>query len=435
MGALSLVSRWFTTLRALVKRWGARSVMSVLDQGSFAGSNFLLTLFLARWLAPGEYGVFAVTFSIFLFAAGFHNALILDPMNVLGPSRHDGKEGGYLGVLVWLHAGLTLVMTAALAAVALALMAFRSSLAGPILAVAAASPFILLFWLFRSACYLRTRPDLALLGSLAYGIVLLGGALLAFKGRLGSPSAVFLCMAAASCGGSVLLFAALRMRRRDIAWSAAGPRMRETAEENWRYGRWVTGSAVVYWLSGALYAPLVGSFAGLEQAGAWQALQNLLRPMQQGVTALSALFLPHVARQRVAQGERHLRRTIAGIIAVISVFSVAYLLLLLPAGGWIITFLYRRSYYREFLTLLPLLWLATFLGVVTQGLVIGLKSVQRSDLLFWAQVFGAIATITVGLALVRAMKIEGAAIGGAVSGLILAAGHIIVLLPYLRGRK
>jgi O-antigen/teichoic acid export membrane protein len=444
MGALSPVTRAFAAVRALLKRWGARSVASVLDQGLFSGSNFLLSLFLARWLAPGEYGVFAVAFSIFLFAAGFHNALILDPMYVLGSARHDSDPRGYLGTLLWLHAGLAVVMSAVLAGAAGVLWAFHSTLAGSILSLAAGSPFILLFWLFRSACYLQTRPDLALMGSAAYGILLLGGALLVFRGRHGAPAAVFLCMAAAGLGGAVLLFRALGMRRRDLSWSAARPRVRETASENWRYGRWVTGSAVIYWLSGALYLPLVGSFAGLEQAGAWQALQNLLRPMQQGVTAMSTLFLPHVARQRAAQsGDRGhgtpwhspFRRTVGVIVAAIAAFSVAYLLLLLAAQGWIVRFFYRRSYYGEFAGLLPLLWLAAFLGVMTQGLVIGLKSVQRSDLLFWAQALGAVATVTVGLAFVSSMKIQGAAIGTAISGLILAAGHLVVFLPWLRGRR
>ena len=115
--------------------------------------------------------------------------------------------------------------------------------------------------------------------------------------------------------------------------------------------------------------------------------------------------------------------------------SVAYLLPLLLGREWIIAFVYRRSYYGEFLTLIPVLWLAATLGGVAQGLSIGLKSVQRSDLLFWVYVLGAAATVTLGLVLVYSLKIEGAAIGTAMSFLVLAAGNLAVFMPYLRGRK
>jgi O-antigen/teichoic acid export membrane protein len=72
---------------------------------------------------------------------------------------------------------------------------------------------------------------------------------------------------------------------------------------------------------------------------------------------------------------------------------------------------------------------------VTQGLVIGLKSVQRSDLVFWVQAFGAVAAVTLGLAFVRSMQIQGAAIGYVMSCFLLAAGYLAVFMPYLRGRK
>jgi O-antigen/teichoic acid export membrane protein len=425
----------FTAIPALLRRWGGRSILSVLDQGVFSASNFLLSLLLARWLAPGEYGGYAVAFSIFLFAAGFQNALILDPMYVLGSSQRHEEERRYIGTLVWLHFGLAAIMSAAFAGAASVLLALRSSLAGSMFSLAIASPLILLFWLFRAACYLQTRPDLALRGSLAYGIILLGLLVLLARTRHVSAFAAFLCMAAASSGGVALLFSSLGMRGQDIAWSTARVRLKAVMSENWRYGRWVTGSTVLSWVNGAIYLPLLGLFGGLAQAGAFQALQNLIRPLQQTFTSLGVLFLPHLSRQRTEQAKGNFRRTVGRIIAVNVAISVAYLLPLLFAREWIIAFLYRRSYYGEFTALIPLLWLAAILGGVTQGLSIGLKSVQRSDLLFWVYALGAFAAVTLGLVFVRSLKIEGAAIGYAMSFLVLAAGNFAVFLPYLRGRK
>lgn len=272
-------------------------------------------------------------------------------------------------------------------------------------------------------------------GSLAYGVLLLGVFFLFARVRHASAFAAFLSMALAGCGGVSLLFASLGMRWKDISWSTARTQVKPVMSENWRYGRWVTGSAVVSWLNGVFYLPLVGMFAGLAQAGAFQALQNLLRPQQQGVTALTVLFLPHVSRQRIVQGKRHFRRTIGRLVAVNVLFSLAYLPPLLFAREWIVTFLYRQSYYTGFVALLPVLWLAALFGGVSQGLAVGLKSVRRSDLLFWVQMIGAVVTVTLGLVFVRSMKVQGAAIGYAISFLVLAAGNLAVIVPYLRGRK
>jgi O-antigen/teichoic acid export membrane protein len=422
-------------MRTLVKRWGVKSVLSVLDQGVFSGSNFVLTLLLARWLAPAEYGAYAVAFSIFLFVAGFHNALILDPLFVLGSSRRGSDVKPYVGALVWLSLGLTAVLSAGLAAAAVVAMLLRSSLAGALFALAIAAPFILLFWLLRAECYLEARPGRALRGSFAYGLVAFAALVVVVRGRHVSSSAAYLCIALASLAAVLCLFPSVGLKREDVAWSTMRRQWGVIAPENWRYGKWVTGSAVVYWLSGTLYLPLLGSFAGLEQAAAFQAMQNLLRPLQQSATALSSLFLPQVSRQRTEHGEHRFRLAVGGIVGLNVAISLAYLALLFVARFWLVSFLYRSSFYAEFVTLLPLLWLATLLGVVTQGLVIGLKSVRRSDLLFWAHALGAAATLSLGLVLVRSLGIQGAAIGSVCSGLLLAAGQLVLLGPYLRRKR
>jgi hypothetical protein len=40
--------------------WFKKGSLAVLDQGLFSGANFIVNILLARWLAPEEYGAFAV---------------------------------------------------------------------------------------------------------------------------------------------------------------------------------------------------------------------------------------------------------------------------------------------------------------------------------------------------------------------------------------
>src|SRR5258708_30826975 len=89
--------------RARLRMWGWRSAMSLVDQGFTSGAGFGVNLLLARWMTPKAYGAFAVAFAGFLFVSGFHNVLLLEPLTVLGPSRHAGKLPAYFRAQIKVH--------------------------------------------------------------------------------------------------------------------------------------------------------------------------------------------------------------------------------------------------------------------------------------------------------------------------------------------
>src|ERR1039457_1871962 len=97
-------------VRASVKGWMpwvGKGSLVILDQGLISGSNFLIGILLARWLAPEAYGAYALAFSVFLFLSGFHNALLLEPMSVFGPASYRDQLRAYLGKLLQLNFLLT----------------------------------------------------------------------------------------------------------------------------------------------------------------------------------------------------------------------------------------------------------------------------------------------------------------------------------------
>jgi hypothetical protein len=57
---------------ARLRVWGARSALSLLDQGLTSGAGFCVNLVLARWMPAEVYGAFAVVFAGLLFISGFH---------------------------------------------------------------------------------------------------------------------------------------------------------------------------------------------------------------------------------------------------------------------------------------------------------------------------------------------------------------------------
>ena len=61
---------------------------STVDQALAVGGMFLANIALARVRSKEEYGIFALSYSIYTFLTGLHNAAILEPYTVLGSGRY-----------------------------------------------------------------------------------------------------------------------------------------------------------------------------------------------------------------------------------------------------------------------------------------------------------------------------------------------------------
>ena len=140
--------------------WGSKGGLAILDQALISGSNFMVSILLARWLMPDQYGAYAVAFGIYVMLSLVYQSLVLEPMGVFGGSIFRSNLRGYLKSLVWLHVALSVTICSALViswAVAHRLgagAAMTSALAG----IAFASPCLMLFALARRSFYVELSP-------------------------------------------------------------------------------------------------------------------------------------------------------------------------------------------------------------------------------------------------------------------------------------
>src|ERR1700685_1566655 len=86
---------FFFPTRAEVRSWGMKWALSLVDQALTSAGSFGVNVLLARWMSPNQYGAFAVAFAGYLFLTGFYNALLLEPMIVIGPARHAASLRPY----------------------------------------------------------------------------------------------------------------------------------------------------------------------------------------------------------------------------------------------------------------------------------------------------------------------------------------------------
>src|SRR5260370_12180520 len=94
----SRLSRWMF--------WATRGSLALLDQGLISASNFVISILLARWLLPVQYGSYALAFAVFLLLSLSYQALLLEPQRIFGPTDYGDRQREYLGGLLWIHSGL-----------------------------------------------------------------------------------------------------------------------------------------------------------------------------------------------------------------------------------------------------------------------------------------------------------------------------------------
>lgn len=397
--------------------WVSKGSLALGDQSLFAGSNFLLNVLLARWLAPADYGVFALAYSAFLILLVFHTALFTGPMMVFGSGKYRTRFSVYLGILLQGHLLLTL-LGAALLSIAAVLLGWLYSPAveRALLAMAVAGPFILLLWLLRRALYARLNLGWSAAGGLVYLSVLLSCALVLHAvGRL-SPVTGFVAMAVASLVACLLLLVVLRPTLgRDIS------AIRAVATDHWRYGRWLAAAAGPAWVRDNIYFLVLPLWVGLGAAGALKALLTLAMPATQAISALSVLLLAILVRDRDRGGSAAMKRTMRLALGLFLLGSISYLALIWVFRLRIFHLLYANNY-AEYagwpLLLAGLVPLAESLPNVAGD---ALGALERPDLGFWGSIGSGGVALALGVPLTWRLGVPGALVGLVASYVLMGA--------------
>ena len=393
-----------------IREWTLKAGFSVLDQGLTSIASFGLNVLLARILPAADYGGFALSFTIFLVISSFHNALLIEPMSVLGPARHSEDLPGYLRRVVWVH----FAVMAVLASLSLGLAYFyRSEPVGPSLAtMSVACPLILFFWMLRRAHYLEVRPDLAVTASSLHLTALAAITLALWRFKLLSGAAAFIAL-----GGAGAIAGAFSMIRLDVGIArtlAVVSKWTNVAREHWSFGKWLLPSALFFPLLTQVQILLTARFLGLEATGVFRALQNPVLPVIQVVTALATLAIPVLAREFGEGRESSMYRRGLAYTAVMTLVAVSYEAAVLVTGSLWDRLLYG-GLYSAYDWLMPILGLLPIATAIATGCSVVLRAIQRPELTTATHIVGG----TFGL-IASYFLIVNQGLAGAIYGLVIS---------------
>jgi O-antigen/teichoic acid export membrane protein len=391
-----------------VRFWGIRSGLSVLDQGLTSGAGFLLNLFLARWLTSDAYGAFAVGFSTVLFLFGFHTALLLEPMSVMGPAGYEAQIVEYFLTYLKLHTLLAVILSVALfltAGVA-AWSGAQRELIRALVGSAIALPFLLLLWLIRRMCYVVHRPSMAAWGSGGYLVSILLGLWVLRALNYLDVFAAFLLMAASSIPAAVVLLWQLGMIRAKfqtpISW-------KQVLVENWNYGRWLVGGTVLFTITGQIQTYAAAGLLGLGAAGILRATQIPSLLMTQVVTAVGLMMLPAMAHDFGVGRIDRLRKKAALCTLALTGMAVTYALVLALFAKPLEHILYGGKF-ASVSWLIPALALVPVFAAFATGFSMTLRAVQKPHFDLIANAVSAPVGLITAVVFIRVWGIGGAAL-------------------------
>ena len=408
------------------RKWIARGTWAVADQGFFAVASVLLNVLLARWLTPQEYGAFAVGYALFLLLATFHTAFVTEPLLVFGAGKYSAQLRQYLQTLLRLHWYLT-GAGSFLLVVAASILHFSGvgPLAQALFGLGLAAPFSLLMWFERRSAYLLLKPRLAALASAAYLLLIVAG--LSALATLHLLS-LFTAMITLGVSGAVTGFWLLHLLRasaQDTQAAIAGP----VIADHWRYGRWASATSMLMWVPLNFFFVVLSVAFSFQASATLKALSNLVLPLLQVNAALGSLLLPAMVVR--TQDRARFGKLLRLSLALFASGALIYSIIVGALGHTLIPLLYGGRYNSN----PDLLWLLLLIPILDGAMMVlssALRSMQRPNRVFWAQLAVAAFVLTVGVPAATSAGLWGAAtvivIADALGVAILGAG-VLATLP------
>lgn len=421
------------SLQARIRKslpWTQKIGSAIMDQAVFAGANFIIGVLVARWLTPEENGAYALAFSWYLLLVNLYDALVIDPISYYGSKKYSGRFQRYLGIVVYGHFGVALVMAVGLGLGGLFMMltgshqlqfpaalsqlqlristilSTGSTLIGyAMLGAAIATPMMLLRSLSRIPFYVKSTPHWSVLGGVVYLIVSVVGCFVLHEmGQLSAFSALVMMGVGTLASALTAAFIAkptLRPEPDDLS-------MRQIVQDHVEYGKWSLGSRFLSWLSsnsGYLVVPLLASLA---DNGSLRAITNLVLPIALANSAIVSLLVPIFARTHQHQGEKVLDQRVTQICRMVFLVTGSYFLFLTVFGKPVIHLLFDGKYDEA--ATLPFIMTMALIPVITTLSRIhdaALAAMGRNKLTFQAKIIPTALVVVLDVILVSAFGLIG----------------------------
>jgi O-antigen/teichoic acid export membrane protein len=398
-----------------MKRVSPRAIISgagtsLVDQIVVSATNFVTGVMIARNSPPEQFGLYMLGISAMFVAYELQAALVSTPYMVHYPHLRGRDCEWYTGSTLAHQAAFGLCVSLLLLMGGLLLArGIGPKEAAPVLMTLAGFGLLMMLREYvRRLCFARLDPFGALvLDVTVSALQLVGIAALAWSGGLSAALSFVIMGTAAGVGAATWL--ALNRASFAFRWG----RIRVDLVMNWRFGRWVLLSGLLWALSMQLYPWVLTLFDSVAAAGIWAACMGVVQLANPVILGAQNWLGPKIADEFATRGYRGLLRYVAKISASLMGLILPFVLSMVLLGDRLVSLIYGEAYAGQGAVM-------ALLGVnlLVMGLAFpvsrALFAAKRADLDFLANLVPVLILITVGIWLVESFG----PLGGAASLLL-----------------
>ncbi|MFC5498391.1 lipopolysaccharide biosynthesis protein [Caenimonas terrae] len=419
MNHLAYLRGKITEHRAKSKSFAKSVLSSLMNQAVSSGTNFALTVYLARTLTTADFGLYGIGFAITLLYAGVCDALFLTQMVVHAPEKLPDDRLPYaarmLSALV-----LFCVLTASLTILLLCLDATSSHLAGQYFAlalsiVAASVSFALKDFFIRHAYTVR-RENWALWVNIVVAATL--AAALAVKymlfGGFGPAGALWV-YALSNLAGAAVGFVIVGLPMASVCMKEIYKDVRHA----WVGGRWAFVGVAVTWSQTQLYMYVTAMFVGPAGVGLANAARILVTPAMFLMPAVTQIVMPRLATLRTTNLARMIQMSTifsAGLVAFAALYSIA----LISTGDFIAPMLTRHYRYVDVAPLVGAWCVMLVFQFSRIGAVTCLQILKEFRAVTLSNSISLLAAVPIAVILMQMIGVSGAILGGAIGEMVFS---------------
>jgi O-antigen/teichoic acid export membrane protein len=400
MATIPMGESWSSTL----KRTMRPSILAVLDQCLFSGTNFVTAVVIGRIAGDVELGVYALCFSLTMICIATQRALLVSPFVVVS-ARLDALQSRELQGSMLIA---TLIIAGSLALLATVAFAFVSPMVA--IAVMVVMPAGLFRDFHRRLALARMQLVLAFSYDFVVAVCQIGLlAFLAWSERLTATSVLLGC----SCiwiVTSVITF----LVTRDI-FLLVPSRMKQNLVLLWPIGRWIGLSQLVA-TTEAFALPWVMAIAGsLKLAGVYAACWTIVQVASPVIEGLGNLLSPALARSANGKSLDAMKYQARMATLVFSLMMIGLVLIVAILGRQLLVIFYGDLFSDAYLVLL----LLTLSAAANNIGVPSSKALTQLGKAKWIFVLSSVSLLITLTVAIVCLKLFGSS--GAAWGLLLSA--------------
>jgi O-antigen/teichoic acid export membrane protein len=375
----------------------------LFDQGLVSGTNFTISILLARYLGVDKFGLFAFTWMLVLFVSSLHLAFIISPLYTLYP-KHRSPINYLKGVhsIQLLYSSIVYVLAYVIISV---VIEFKPEWAfeGILFSLPLVAALFVLQDFYRRINFTLKKPSKSLLSDgIAYGcqpIVIIAFHyldILSIHHVLLSMSVLF--------GISI----AYNFFQQHLTFNLVI--IKNTILENWSFSKYLVGTALLQWVSGNFFIVVAGGLLGPVAIGAIRIAQNVVGVLHVLFSAMENIIPIKAAEILQNKGELKALSYFKQMLLQGGGITLFILVIIAITRNQIIALCYGEEYmsYVNLLLGFTGLYVLVFIGTIL-GFVI--RTFEMNKIFLWSYIVSTLFSVLSAKIIISQVGIYGVILG------------------------